>query len=458
MQTNSDPFQRSNIKATQELQKDPKYASFLVWCKEQGMCLEKINFPTVFGPQGYLVGIATNQKIQTGEWFFKIPCSTRTDFQTIRESPYIGQILKALDINEDLTLSLYIMHQLLIGTQSRIYHPLSVFTPADTPFLWSNEEINLIGDKQTVNLINKMKDQTLQDAQEIYNKVLEFGILDKFCIGEQSRENFIQQYLLAWQYSQTRYVQYEFYLKFHTVAHLIESMNHTPGRYSLHQLVDSNGNVLASNKIGITNLYCIPGFESINGQYVAPNLDELNEIISEVPIEINNEQIHSMVPPEGSYFQMVSLYDLEEGEQIPYNYGHVTNRSLLINYGFIIQNNESDCFSIILQIQGRQKHIILHRNNKSDKFLAACAEVLKDSGLIKYSNDLVCQFGIDLIYQQYYLDFEKQLDDVEEISEEQLSSRKNMALEFKQYQKIIYQYHVNEIRKLMTLNQISQSR
>lgn len=67
-------------------------------------------------------------------------------------------------------------------------------------------------------------------------------------------------------------------------------------------------------------------------------------------IETVEDTTFSIIPPEGAHFQMTSLYDLVEGEQIPYNYGHVANRFHLINYGFIIKNNLSDCFSIKIRI------------------------------------------------------------------------------------------------------------
>ncbi|CDW89462.1 UNKNOWN [Stylonychia lemnae] len=445
----SDPFQFIDKEATQELKKDSKYELFRKWCDEQGMNLEKVSFPCAYGPTGFLIGVGARKKIKAGEWILRTPCNSRIDSETIRNSPGIGQTINALDFHQDFTLSLYFMHQNLLGSQSQLYYTIQVSNPADLPFLWNDNEIEFIQDKHAILLIKQMRTQILKDAEEIYNKLLETGCVDKFCSGDQTKENFFQQYLISWQYVLTRYVWYEFYLKYHTMTPFIESMNHTHGRYSFHQLVDSEGRILTQNTIGIPNCYSIPGFESINGHYFPPAQEELDKIISEIEIETVEETSFSIIPPEGTFFQMVSMYDLEEGEQIPYNYGHVTNKSHLINYGFIIKNNQSDCISIKIRIKGYEKNIILHRNNKNDKFLGSCKQILQDCGLVTCSNSLVYQIAIDLIKQQYVFDFGKSLDETEDLTENLENSRKRLAFEYRTQQRQIYTYHVAQLQNLL---------
>ncbi|CDW72890.1 UNKNOWN [Stylonychia lemnae] len=379
----------------------------------------------------------------------RTPCSSRIDFETIRNSSGVGELIKDLDVNQDITLSLFVMHQLILGTESDIYNPISVSTPADLPFQWSDDEIDFIKDIQTIALIRKMRDQNTKEAHEVYDIVLQHNYVDKFCSGDQTKENFVTQYLDAWQISQTRLIQQEFNLKYYTMAPMIESINHTQGKHSICQVVDSEGNVLTENNIGNLNCYCIPGFEAVNGAYFPPSAEELETIITEVPIEMVKDSTSYFEPPEGSFFQLVSAYDLEEGEQIPFNYGHMTNRYHFINYGFFLRNNDYDCFSIKLKVSEKERFIILHKNNKNDKFLASCKQVLNDAGLTTCTYALVCQFAIDLIKQQYILDFGSSLDDAEERIEEFENNRKRLAYEFRTEQRQIYSQHVVELQKLI---------
>ncbi|CDW80493.1 UNKNOWN [Stylonychia lemnae] len=449
MQSQPDPFQFSDKEATQELQKDPKYAKFLDWCNLKGMNLERINYPSAYGPSGFLLGVGANQKIKKGEWILRTPCSSRIDFETIRDSSGVGEVIQALDANQDITLSLFMMHQVLLGTESDLYYFISVQAPAELPFQWTEEEIQSIKDIQAISLIKKMKNSNIQEAYEVYDKIFQHDYVSKFCSGEQTKENFVKQYLEAWSITQSRLIQNEFNLKYFTVLPIIESVNHGKGKSSICQVVDSEGNVLTENNIGNLNCYCIPGIEVNNGQYFPPSEEELENIITEVPFEMVEDDTSYFVPPEGSFFQLVSSQDLEEGEQITNNYGHMTNRYHFVNYGFFLRNNESDCFSIKLKVSQKVKLIILHKNNRNDKFLASCKQVLYDAGLTTCTSALVCQFAIDLIKQQYVLDFGSSLDEEEERIQYFESNRIRLAYEYRTEQRQIYSQHVADLQKLI---------
>ncbi|CDW80523.1 UNKNOWN [Stylonychia lemnae] len=451
MQSQPDPFQFSDKQAAQELKKDPKYTRFLDWCIQQGMNLERINYPSAYGPSGLLVGVGTNQQLKKGDWILRTPCSTRTDYETIRNSSGVGEIIKALDVNQDYTLALFYMHQLLLGTESHLYHAISVSAPADLPFQWTEEEIEFIQDTQAIGLIKRLRVQCLQEADEIYGKVMEHGCVDKFCPGEHTKENFVKQYFQAWSMTQSRLISFGFNLKYYSMLPMIDSMNHhTAKETSIWQVVDSEGKILTQNSTANLSCYCIPGFEAVNGpQYLPPSEQVLETIISEVPIGIVEDTTAYFVPPEGSFFQIVSAQDLEEGEQIPCSYGDMSNRYHFVNYGFFLRNNKSDCFSIKLKISGKEKIILLHKNNRLDKFLASCKQVFNDAGLNTCNYSLVCQLAIELIKQQYLIDFGNSLDDAEEPIEEFESNRKRTAYEYRTEQRKLYQEHVDELQKLI---------
>lgn len=74
------------------------------------MNLEKVDFPCAYGPNGFLIGVGARKNIKSGEWILRTPCSSRVDSGTIRSSLGIGELINALDFNQDVTLSLYFMH------------------------------------------------------------------------------------------------------------------------------------------------------------------------------------------------------------------------------------------------------------------------------------------------------------------------------------------------------------
>jgi hypothetical protein len=74
----------------------------------------------------------------------------------------------------------------------------------------------------------------------------------------------------------------------------------------------------------------------------------------------------------------VATEPLVKGEQMPYHYGWCSSRFLLINYGFCLPNNPADALVIRLPIDGEEKILLLHRNNKQDKFLEALKTANKD--------------------------------------------------------------------------------
>ena len=91
-----------------------------------------------------------------------MPCSLRIDINTIMASD-VGPTIKALGVDEELTMALYFMHQRVLGPVSHIYHSLSTATPVDLAMGWSDEEIQLLQDRSTIECVLSMKRQ-MQDA------------------------------------------------------------------------------------------------------------------------------------------------------------------------------------------------------------------------------------------------------------------------------------------------------
>jgi hypothetical protein len=75
------------------------------------------------------------------------------DYRACLELPDLGPIMKTLDLDETMTMSLYFANQRKIGVKSIYYQSLKTATYPDTPLDWTDEEIEAIQDKVTIDRI-----------------------------------------------------------------------------------------------------------------------------------------------------------------------------------------------------------------------------------------------------------------------------------------------------------------
>jgi hypothetical protein len=80
------PFRFRRDEASEELNKDEKYSKFLQLGKEQGYILDNLIYPSLFGPNAELLGLAVAKDILPGEILLSAPCSARNDYKTIMAS------------------------------------------------------------------------------------------------------------------------------------------------------------------------------------------------------------------------------------------------------------------------------------------------------------------------------------------------------------------------------------
>ena len=123
-----DQFKFKNEAATALLRANDKYSKFIEFGRQNGAYLDKIEYPAAFGPKGELLGIAVSCDIAVGETIMSIPSSFRIDITTIMASeigPCIKEVLSVGDseeMDEELVMALYCMHECKKGEMSRLYH------------------------------------------------------------------------------------------------------------------------------------------------------------------------------------------------------------------------------------------------------------------------------------------------------------------------------------------------
>ncbi len=89
-----------------------------------------------------------------------VPCSYRVDQTTIFASKHIGPIIQEIVEGEsdlELPMALYFMNQKTLGEGSWLHSSIITATPPDLPLVWSNEEIQMIQDKVTIEYVHEMR-------------------------------------------------------------------------------------------------------------------------------------------------------------------------------------------------------------------------------------------------------------------------------------------------------------
>ena len=146
-QQQDDPWRYRNNEASQQFEQQEKYRNVVQKAKEAGANIEKIVYPSTFGPNGELLGIAVACDIKQGETIMSVPCTYRVDNLTIFADQHIGNVIKEIVDGEsdlELPMVLYFMHQRKLGKESWLHTSITTATPPDLPIVWSDEEIEFM--------------------------------------------------------------------------------------------------------------------------------------------------------------------------------------------------------------------------------------------------------------------------------------------------------------------------
>lgn len=312
-----------------------------------------------------------------------VPCSIRIDYNTIMADPELNKAIKAMgpriEQDEELVMGLYFMRQRVLGAASSVYHSLQTATPPDLAMSWKQEEIEFLQDRTTIECVLKMRKVLDETCAHVYDRIRATDSFGMFCPAEISaetdKERFHDFFTECFQSAATRYIQYEYHLKYMTYMPIIECSNFTPDKLPpRYECVDAEGSVLASCDLGYPSTYGIPGLEVHLGRHIEEVKKELPKLVSEKEFDILDDHSFFFEPEDSHMLRIVASEDLKAGEQMPYHYGWCNNRFFLINYGFHIPSNPMD--AIVIKIRhthdGQEKIVLLHRDGKQKKFLSLC--------------------------------------------------------------------------------------
>jgi hypothetical protein len=102
-------------------------------------------------------------------------------------------------------MCLYFMHQRIIGEASWLHSSIVTATPPDLPLGWSDDEINFLQDRLTIDLVHRMKAYLHGLFDRVYPKLV--PSIELFFDGvpkstKEAREFFIEAYTSV----STRYI------------------------------------------------------------------------------------------------------------------------------------------------------------------------------------------------------------------------------------------------------------
>lgn len=84
MEKEVDPFRFKNQEQSAALEGFETYVKFVDIHKQKGCKLDNIDYPSLFGPQGELLGISAGKYIAAGETIMSYPFSVTTDKISLR--------------------------------------------------------------------------------------------------------------------------------------------------------------------------------------------------------------------------------------------------------------------------------------------------------------------------------------------------------------------------------------
>lgn len=115
----------------------------------------------------------------------------------------------------------------------------------------------------------------------------------------------------CFQCAATRYIQYEYHLKYMTYTPIVECSNFTiDKRPPLYECVDSFGNVLTSCELGYPSTYGVAGLETHLGRGIEEVKKELPSIVSEVDFDVLDENSFFFQPENAHTLRIVASEDL----------------------------------------------------------------------------------------------------------------------------------------------------
>lgn len=165
-----------NWERTRELQSQPRYQKFKLWCETNGVFNPSVDYPVAFGKHGHLVGMCAARDVPPMTSFLYVPNNLLINEPNIRKrSPEMcalydahPQIFKKHYDAEFLTLIVYLWHEKTKGEASFWKPYLDIINFTDLPFLWSDEEIDQFQDAVLQQNVKRYRTEFEEEWEKVY--------------------------------------------------------------------------------------------------------------------------------------------------------------------------------------------------------------------------------------------------------------------------------------------------
>jgi hypothetical protein len=211
-----------------------------------------------------------------------------------------------------------------LGDASEVYHSFQTATPPDLPMSWKPEEIEVFQDRTTIEFVLRMRKTLEGIATRLYESMrtaenLGVQVFSYFCpidISEQQDPSAFTDYFSeCLQSAATRYIQYEYHLRYMTYMPIVEFSNYTiDKRPPIYETLDAEGKVLTRCELGYPSTYGVPGLEAHLGRGIEEVKKELDSVVSEHEFDVLDDESFYFEPENAHTLRIVASEDLEAGE------------------------------------------------------------------------------------------------------------------------------------------------
>ncbi|OMJ89573.1 hypothetical protein SteCoe_8279 [Stentor coeruleus] len=404
-----------NIEKTQAYQEDQYYQAYKKWLDDNGCICPNLEYPVAFYEEG-IIGATAKTDIPPNKAYVFVPYNLCISIQKAKTSE-ISHIFKKRFFTQhsranDHILWVFILYEKLKGTESFWYPYFKTLKGFSNIIEWSDEELSELQDKLLVYDNLKWKNRIERIWKSIY------GIIKNYPEYFPLEKNLYSEFMWSWLVCCTRGYSWEGGM----LIPMADNLNHGIIYTSYHGEEKNTLRTLAENKttdidytdfLGIEVKYDIQVDKRTNKNRLEKLLEksdmpeiknvwELNQILEgyrssssedderivaectseeESPYDEDDELQEEFKDLNENYFLMSTGVRtcFKKGEQVLNSYGRLSNRNLLLDYGFALPENRYDSvfFFLWLPRSGREGLVKIEDiEAKSDEYLY-CTELFR---------------------------------------------------------------------------------
>mmetsp|Transcript_34752 Transcript_34752/g.55712 ORF Transcript_34752/g.55712 Transcript_34752/m.55712 type:complete len:543 (+) Transcript_34752:854-2482(+) len=324
--------------------------AFLKWLHKHGAKIDKIEWPsrkTVSGVRGAVA----KQDIKTGEPCFEIPMELVICPHVCYDCPELSKVYRLnhnfFSRDDDLVIALFLMHEKLKGVKS-FWHPyISILPRPGGIGDWEPEEQLLLQDRQIVGEARRRPGQ----MERMYKEILQILHASS---PEQFPETLYSYDLFCWAWMSIQARAFGRRLPWTALVPFADLLNHVNVQTKYDLRMSDLGNVTQEQ------------VETKQGNQEEEETQDLRQV--DVRQDNKEEDETETLGPQqqikqgikgGENSTLGKIYfrlfpsgknSYQKGHEVFNSYGRRSNRFLLLEYGFCLENNEWDTYELCVRL------------------------------------------------------------------------------------------------------------